>query len=91
MNLAFKEVFGDAKPTLPLQEGGHIVCGNATRLDWLEICPPMKNPDEGVETYLIDNPPYLGSTWQNQEQKTDLSIVFSPLTKKFKNLDYVAA
>ncbi len=30
MNLAFKAVFGSAKPTLPLQEGGHIVCANAT-------------------------------------------------------------
>ncbi len=91
MNLAFREVFGDAKPTLPLQEGGQIVCGNALRLDWLEVCPPMNKPDEEVETYLIGNPPYLGSTWQNKEQKADLAIVFSPLTKKFKNLDYVAA
>ena len=91
MNLAFREVFGDAKPTLPLQEGGHIVCGNALRLDWLGVCPPTNKPDEDVETYLIGNPPYLGSTWQNKEQKADLSIVFSPLTKKFKNLDYVAA
>ncbi|WOR14375.1 DNA methyltransferase [Hyphomonas sp. FCG-A18] len=25
---------------LPLKETGQIVCGNALRLDWLEVCPP---------------------------------------------------
>ncbi len=25
---------------LPLKETGRIVCGNALRLDWLEVCPP---------------------------------------------------
>lgn len=27
---------------LPLRETGHIVCGNALRLDWLAVCPPTK-------------------------------------------------
>jgi len=25
---------------LPLKETGRVVCGNALRLDWLEVCPP---------------------------------------------------
>ncbi|HRJ00663.1 MAG TPA: lactate dehydrogenase [Hyphomonas sp.] len=29
---------------LPLKETGRIVCGNALRLDWLEVCPPPKQP-----------------------------------------------
>lgn len=27
---------------LPLKETGRIVCGNALRIDWLEVCPPPK-------------------------------------------------
>lgn len=27
---------------LPLKETGRIVCGNALRLDWLEVCPPKQ-------------------------------------------------
>ncbi len=53
MNMAFREVFGDAKPTLPLQSGGNIVCGNATRLNWETVCP--KTPTH--ETYILGNPP----------------------------------
>ena len=40
MNRRFKELFGEAPPDFPLKDGGHIVHGNALRLDWLEICPP---------------------------------------------------
>jgi hypothetical protein len=28
--------------------------------------------NEGGETYICGNPPYLGSTWQSDEQKSDL-------------------
>lgn len=40
MNQRFKDMFGEAQPNFPLTDGGHIVCGNALRLDWLEVCPP---------------------------------------------------
>lgn len=39
MNRKFKELFGDCKPSLPLSKSGNIVCGNATRLDWEQVCP----------------------------------------------------
>ena len=42
MNVAFREVFGEARPTLPLQDGGNIICANATRIEWQEVC--SKNP-----------------------------------------------
>ena len=54
MNRKFKEVFGNCKPSLPLSKSGNIVCGNATRLDWEEICP------KGVK----------GITKKEMEQKT---------------------
>jgi hypothetical protein len=46
--------------------------------------------NEGGETYICGNPPYLGSTWQSKEQKEDLGRIFDGRTKTWKSLDYVA-
>jgi hypothetical protein len=46
--------------------------------------------NEGGETYICGNPPYLGSTWQDKEQKADLERIFGHRTKSWKSLDYVA-
>lgn len=46
--------------------------------------------NEGGETYICGNPPYLGSAWQSAEQKSDLEAIFSHRTKTWKSLDYVA-
>ncbi len=96
---------------LPLNEQNWIVCGNALRLDWLNICRPTGTgvkiiaddlfgtplnqteidfENEGGETYICGNPPYLGSTWQTDEQKADLEAIFASRTKNWKSLDYVA-
>ncbi|WP_430452476.1 class I SAM-dependent DNA methyltransferase [Rhodopirellula europaea] len=83
MNLAFESVFGAARPTLPLHDGGHIVCGNATKLEWTDVCP--KAP--GATIFVIGNPPYLGSRNQDAEQKDDMKYVFG---KEYKSLDYVS-
>lgn len=46
--------------------------------------------NEGGETYICGNPPYLGSTWQSAEQKDDLKAIFDHRCKSWKSLDYVA-
>lgn len=46
--------------------------------------------NEGGETYICGNPPYIGSTWQSKEQKDDLKAIFDKRTKTWKSLDYVA-
>ncbi|MBW4976213.1 lactate dehydrogenase [Roseovarius mucosus] len=46
--------------------------------------------NEGGETHICGNPPYLGSTWQSTEQKEDLQRIFDGRTKSWKSLDYVA-
>lgn len=89
MNQRFKSLFGESPPDFPLKEGGHITHDNALRVNWMEACPPAD--DEEVETYIVGNPPYLGSTYQNSEQKDDMRHVFSEKSKKFKSLDYVSA
>lgn len=85
MNLEFYKAFGRTSPSLPLQDGGNIVHGNATRLNWEEVCPK----EEGDEIYILGNPPYLGSSMQNKEQKEDLALVCGGFDN-YKNLDYIA-
>jgi hypothetical protein len=46
--------------------------------------------NEGGETYICGNPPYLGFTWQTPDQKSDLEAIFSRKTSKWKSLDYVS-
>ena len=83
MNCKFKEEFGITRPTLPLTESGHIVCGNACRLNWEEVCP--KTHDK-VETYLASNPPYYGSKLQTTEQKAEVKA----LLPNSRDLDYIS-
>ena len=53
--------------------------------------PEIDFENEGGETYICGNPPYLGFTWQSQAQKSDLEAIFAAHTRKWKSLDYVAA
>ena len=46
--------------------------------------------NEGGETYICGNPPYLGSSWQSKAQKATLEVIFKDRTKTWKSLDYVA-
>lgn len=46
--------------------------------------------NQGGETYICGNPPYLGSTWQSAAQKDDLRAIFDHRCKSWKSLDYVA-
>ena len=64
MNLEFYKAFGRTSPALPLKGGGNIVHGNATRIDWEEVCPK----EDGDEIYILGNPPYLGARLQSKEQ-----------------------
>ncbi|MGB2833431.1 MAG: DNA methyltransferase [Methylotenera sp.] len=57
-----------------------------TPLDQAEI--DFEN--EGGETYICGNPPYLGSKWQTEEQKQDLKSVFEQWSSGWKSLDYVS-
>jgi type I restriction-modification system DNA methylase subunit len=85
MNVAFFKEFGRTNPALPLKEAGTIVQGNATRLNWEEVCQ-KKNNDE---IYILGNPPYLGARMQDSSQKEDMKIVFKG-RKEYKDSDYIA-
>ncbi|MGY6770819.1 class I SAM-dependent DNA methyltransferase [Komagataeibacter sp. NFXK3] len=87
-NASFKAVFGRCPAALPLRDAARIHTGNALRLDWEEICPP---PVKEEEVFIAGNPPFLGSTFQSREQKTDLAYVFAKDVKSFAAFDFVAA
>ncbi len=85
MNLEYEKRFKKSITSLPLKDGANIVQGNATRIDWEEVCPKDLND----EIYVLGNPPYLGSSMQDEGQKADKAHVFNGV-KNFKNLDYIA-
>ncbi len=46
--------------------------------------------NEGGETYICGNPPYLGSRGQTEDQKDEMKDIFDHRVKNWKSLDYVA-
>jgi hypothetical protein len=46
--------------------------------------------NEGGETYICGNPPYLGFTWQSAEQKREIRDLLKGRTSSSGFLDYVA-
>lgn len=84
MNVETEKEINLKQAFLPLKDAGHIIQGNALRLDWNEVLPHT----ELDEIYLIGNPPYIGSRFQNLEQKIDLQI--STQSNEYKKMDYIA-
>ncbi|MBO9428750.1 DNA methyltransferase [Sulfitobacter sp. R18_1] len=85
-NKLLEQAIGRRVPSLPLRAGANIHCGNALRIDWAEVCPKK---DEYL-TYVAGNPPFLGSKFQDKEQKSDMMSVFDGYIKATRNLDFVA-
>ncbi len=85
MNVEFKKKLGDSKATLPLRETGKIICGNACRINWENVCPKNNNDD----IYILGNPPYQGARVQSKSQKKDIKLVFGNI-KGHNGLDYIA-
>jgi len=87
MNKKFVATFGSEIPALPLRDAGNILCANALRIDWKEVLP--KGDD--AEIYVCGNPPYLGHSIMNEQQKSDMKRVFSDTQINYKSLDFVTA
>jgi hypothetical protein len=83
MNLKVSEEFGLYFARLPLKKAPHIVHGNALRIDWQDVVPSWKL------SYLLGNPPFVGSKMLSDEQRREMETIFSG-TKGFGVLDYVA-
>ena len=55
---------------LPLKSNSNIHVGNALRMDWEVIIPKSEL------NYIMGNPPFLGYSNQNKEQKEDMLSVY---------------
>ena len=86
MNNKFESAFGIRPNALPLRPSGNIVCGNACRLDWNEVCPHT----EIEEVDVMGNPPYLGRSLREDSHQRDMDFVFENIFDKYKDLDYIA-
>lgn len=88
MNAEMTEALADYQPyILPLKESGNIINGNSLRLNWQEVF----ETDKDTEFYIMGNPPYIGSSQRNDEQKEDMSIIFKGISDNYKRLDYISA
>ena len=72
-------IAGRAIDFLPLKTNAYIHEGNALRIDWSEVIAPEKL------NYIMGNPPFVGTKYQNKEQKEDILAICPDL----KPLDYV--
>jgi hypothetical protein len=86
MNSEFKELFGTARPPLPLGKISTIHNGNAVRIDWLGVCPPI----DDTETFICGNPPYQGAKGQSSDQRADVVTTLAPILHGDTNIDYVS-
>lgn len=86
MNTKLNENFGVNTKALPLKNITQIVCGNACRIDWNEVCP--HTPEE--EVFVFGNPPYLGFRMQDEYQKADMDYTFSGIFSSYRKLDYIS-
>ena len=83
MNMAISQEFGQYFARLPLKKSAHIVHDNALQVPWQSVVPNTEL------SYIIGNPPFIGSAYQNSSQKKDLEHSFLGL-KSYGMLDYVA-
>ena len=79
-----KDIFFADWHFLPLKTYTHIHEGNALRMNWNQIIE-----NYGCD-YIISNPPFVGSSRMNEEQKKDMANL-PPEIKHAKRLDYVTA
>ena len=69
MNLRVSVEFGLYFARIPLTSTPQIRHANALRLDWSDVLPAERC------SYVLGNPPFLGYSYQNKEQKSDLAAV----------------
>ena len=84
MNLQVAERFGEYFARLPLTKSPTIVHENALRIDWASVIPKEKL------SYILGNPPFIGSKLMTEGQRTDLLAVAGKL-KGAGVLDFVCA
>jgi hypothetical protein len=84
MNVKVSNEFGQYFVRLPLKKSAKIVHGNSLRIDWGDVVAKEKL------NFILGNPPFVGKTYQDSQQKSDMQSVFGNV-KSSGLLDYVTA
>ncbi|MBR0062486.1 MAG: class I SAM-dependent DNA methyltransferase, partial [Selenomonadaceae bacterium] len=88
----------------PLKSYPNIIQANALHVDWGDFVKGLGTKDEGLEIskklvpspyvptslYIISNPPFVGASMMNHEQKADAVNIFGKI-KLSNSIDYVGA
>ena len=82
MNLLVRERFGEYFARIPLTTAAAIHHANAMTIDWQSVIPKTKL------SYILGNPPFLGSRVMNKRQKSEVEDTFVGV-KNSGDLDYV--
>lgn len=82
-NQMLAQRFGEAPDRLPISTTASIVQANALRTPWDEVVLGMDG-----QTYIMGNPPFLGSLILNDTQKEDARYVWGNF-KRLGTMDYV--
>jgi hypothetical protein len=85
-NIDLQREFGLYYVRLPLIRTPHIIQANALTIDWEEVIPKAK------VSYILSNPPFVGSRFSSKAQKDDMDAVFNnKRVRNYRKLDYVSA
>ena len=82
-NLKLERITGAAPNRFPIRDAATIVNSSALAVDWNEIVPVSDN------TYILGNPPFLGSLMLSNSQKTEQGQVWGN-NPKSGIIDYVS-
>ena len=82
MNTKASQRFGKYIARIPLTASPTIIIANALSTNWETIVP------KNELSYILGNPPFLGSRIMNREQKAEVEKIFNGL-KNYGELDYV--
>ncbi len=82
MNMEMRSRFGQARDIIPLKEKANIICANSLTTDWKKLVDPS------ILTYIVGNPPFVGSKWQTAKQRSEIAPFFE---NNGGIMDYVSA
>uniref|UniRef100_UPI0040578655 class I SAM-dependent DNA methyltransferase n=1 Tax=Candidatus Electrothrix sp. TaxID=2170559 RepID=UPI0040578655 len=82
INLKVSEAFGMYFARIPLKSSANIVHGNALQIPWESVV------EQERLSYILGNPPFIGSKYQKPEQRAEIAAV-SGKVKSCGILDYV--
>jgi hypothetical protein len=84
MNMRLSEALGGYFPRFPLKASPTVKNADALEIDWATVLDPAQC------TYVLGNPPFGGSKFQTDAQRTQITRL-AALKNKKGSLDYVAS